>query len=343
MKKIRILMIVIALLVMPVSAADLTAPEISNEYMPADVEDFSDGLWFVIKSAINDVAPNVRDAGGVCLSIIAISMLTSMLTTTFSSGKQIVTFVGVLGISTILFTTSQTFITLGVDTVQELSQYGKLLLPVMTAAMAATGGTTTSTALYTGTTIFNTVLMSVLTKLVVPLIYIYLCVSIARCILPENILDNVKKFAKWLIQWCLKLSIYIFTGYLSITGVISGHVDAATLKATKIAISGFVPVVGGVISDASETILVSAGLLKSAAGVYGGLAILALWIGPFLQIGIQYLMLKMTGAICCAFNCKEIADIVNDFTTALGFVLGMTVTICVLLLVSTVCFMKGVS
>lgn len=343
MKKLRMLIVIILLLAVPVSAEGFTAPEISNPYMPAAVEDFSDGLWYVIKNAVHSLAPEIRDACGICLSVIAVAMLISMITSAFSFNKNVAVIVGVVSVSVLLFQSSNTFIQMGISTVHELNQYGKLLLPVMTASLASTGGVTTSGALYTGTAIFNTVITALLTKLVVPLIYIYLCISVAQSVVKEDLLNSIKKFMKWLIQWGLKSAIYIFTGYLGITGVISGTVDASALKATKLAISGAVPVVGGVISDASETILISAGLMKNAAGIYGCLAILAIWIGPFLQIGIQYLLLKITGVISSAFHCDSIAEIIGDFTSALGFILGMIVTICVLLLISTVCFMKGVS
>ena len=343
MRRLGLLILIIAILTVPVCAASFTAPEISNPYMPAEVDNFSDGLWFVVKNAIFDLAPEVRDAGEICLSIVAVAMLISLVTSAFAFNKQVAVTVGIMCVAILLFRSSNTFIQTGVATVKELSEYGKLLLPVMTAALAATGGATTSAALYTGTAVFNYILTTVLTKFAVPLMYIYLCTSISYAIAKEELLGSIKKFINWLIQWGLKIIIYIFTAYLGITGVISGTVDASALKATKLAISGFVPVVGGVISDASETILISAGLMKNAAGLYGGLAIIAMWIGPFLQIGTQYLLLKITGFICGALQSKEIADIVADFTTALGFVLGMIVTICVLLLISTVCFMKGVA
>jgi len=103
-----------------------------------------------------------------------------------------------------------------------------------------------------------------------------------------------------------------------------------------------VPVVGGILSDASEAVLVSAGLMKNSVGIYGLLAVIALWIGPFLQIGVQYLLLKLTGGICEGFGTKETSGLVQAFASAMGFVLAMTGAICVMILVSTVCFMRGV-
>ena len=173
------------------------------------------------------------------------------------------------------------------------------------------------------------------------MLYIYLCLSVANSALGQEMLETLRRFVKWLMTWSLKLVLYTFTGYIGITGVVSGTADAAAIKATKLTISGVVPVVGGILSEASETILVSAGVMKSAAGIYGLLAILALWIGPFLEIGVQYLLLKMTSAVCGVFGVKHSAAIISDFSGAMGFLLAMTGTVCLLLLIGVVCFMKG--
>ena len=128
---------------------------------------------------------------------------------------------------------------------------------------------------------------------------------------------------------------------MSITGVVSGTTDAAVLKTTKVTISSVVPVVGGILSDASEAVLVSAGLMKNAAGIYGIFAVLAVFLLPFLRVGVQYLLLKFTAAVCSIFAPKSITELIGDFSTAMGLLLAMTGSVCLLQLISTVCFMKG--
>ena len=144
------------------------------------------------------------------------------------------------------------------------------------------------------------------------------------------------------MTWILKTILYIFTGYIGITGVVSGTADAAALKAAKLTISGVVPVVGGILSDASEAILVSAGTVKNAVGLYGLLAIAAIWIGPFLKIGIHYMLLRVTGILCSIFGGKNLSDLIQDFASAMGMLLGMTGAVCLMFLISLICFMKGV-
>jgi stage III sporulation protein AE len=213
----------------------------------------------------------------------------------------------------------------------------------MTSALAAQGGVTASAALYAGTALFDTILCSLLTQLLIPAVYIYLTLSVACSATGEALLKKLSGFVKWLSVWILKTVLYVFTGYMGITGVVSGTTDAATLKAAKITISGVVPVVGGILSDASETVLVSAGLMKNSAGVYGILACLSVFLGPFLRIAVHYWVLKITAVLCGVLSEGAVSSLAEDFSAAMGLLLAMTASVCVLLLVSTVCFMKGVA
>ncbi len=345
MKRLITLILLIVLLSMPVSAMEFnapTAPESAEHFLPDSSTSFSQDLWYIIKKAISALYPSIAESAGTCVTVVIIVMLISLLEGFKGISAKAVDLGGIIAVSTALLSPSNALISVGVQTVEAMSEYGKLLLPVMTAALAAEGGSITSTALYTGTVLFNSVLTIGITKLLIPMLYAYIALSVGKAAMDEKVLCNLHSFSKWLITWTLKISIYIFTGYLGITGVISGTADAAAVKAAKLAISGSVPVIGSIMSDASETILVSAGIMKNAAGTYGLLAILATWIGPFLQIGIQYLTLKVTGAVSGVFGCKRVVELIDSFCVAMGILVAMTGTMCLLLLISTVCFMKGV-
>lgn len=345
MRKWIIALLLLSFMAVPVSAMEFTAPtapESAQPYMPQENESFAQGLWYILKTAISALQPELASASRVCLSLLAAVLLLSIVNNLSKSALGCIRLTGAVILGILLLEPVNAMIQLGASTVTELSEYSKLLLPVMTAAVAAQGGTTSSAALYTGTVFFNTLLTTVIARLIVPALYIYLCLSIASSALEQDMLKKVRDFVKWAMTWCLKCVLYIFTGYISITGVISGVVDASAIKATKLTISGVVPVVGGILSDATETILVSAGVMKSAAGVYGIFAVLAICVSPFLQIGAQYLLLKLSGAICNMIGYKPAVDLVDNFSTGMGLALAMTGTVCILLLISLVCFMKGI-
>lgn len=324
---------------------DLSAPQVPDAgaaLMPESTDSFADALWTLVRNALAQMNPDFTEATQVCLSILAVILLISVVKLFPGAGDKVSDFVGAVGIGTLLLQSSNSLIHLSTQTVTEMSQYGKLLLPVMTSALAAQGGVTASTALYAGTTLFDTILCTLLTELMIPAVYIFLVLSMANAALGEELLKKMAGFVKWLSVWILKTVLYLFTGYMSITGVVSGTTDAQVLKAAKLTISGVVPVVGGILADASEAVLVGAGVVRNAAGIYGILAILAVFAGPFLKIGCHYLMMKATGAVCGVFGVKRCTDLVGDFSTAMGLLLAMTGSVCLLQLISTVCFLRGV-
>ena len=325
----------------PMNIQPPVVPQSGAAIMP-DASSFSEGLLALLQNALDALHPDLSEAAGISLSLIALILLVSIVGLIPGAKLKTAELVGTVGIGTILLQSTNSLIHLGIRTVEDMSAYGKLLLSVMTSALAAQGGVTSATALYAGTAFFDTLLTGLLSRLIRPLIYIFLLLSTANAALGEDMLKKMAGFAKGISVWLLKTILYVFTGYMGITGVTSGTTDASALKAAKLTISGVVPVVGGILSDASEAVLVSAGMVRNAAGIYGILAILAVFLLPFLKIGCHYLLLKVTGALCAVFGVKRCTELITDFSAAMGLVLAMTGSVCLLQLISTVCFLRGV-
>ena len=345
MKKLILILLLLSGLAIPARAEELVAPPApgsAQELMPPETESFGEGLLFVIKSAIQTIQPEITIGCRICLSVLAVVILISVLNGFSEHSKKVTEFAGTIAVACLLLGSANTLIADALDTVTELSEYGKLLLPVMATALAAQGGVSGSAAIYSATAMFDALLCGLISRILVPMIYVYMALSIGCAAIGEDLLKRLRDFVKWLISWILKTTMYIFTGYITITGVVCGTTDQAALKAAKLTISGAVPVVGGILSDASEAVLVSAGVVKNAVGVYGLIAVAAIAIGPFLRIGIQYLLMKLTAAVCGVFGSKKITDLIGDFSTAMGIGLAMTGAVCLILLISMVCFMKGV-
>ncbi|MBQ8768068.1 MAG: stage III sporulation protein AE [Oscillospiraceae bacterium] len=345
MRKLIVLILLAVIFAVPVSAQEYTAPEAPDEalgLMPVERTTFGQDLWTVVKGAVGKLQPELAAAVKICVALVAITMAVSLVSSMPGKSAKVVELVGVITAASLLLQQTGSMIRTGAETVTQLSEYGKLLLPVMTAALAAQGGITTSGTLYVSTTVFDALLTAGISAILIPLVYCFLALSVASCATGQDILKKLCDFAKWLSTWLLKTALYIFTGFIGVTGVVSGTADATALKATKLTMSGMIPVVGGILSEASEAVLVGVGVMKSTAGTYGLLAVIAIWIAPFLQIGIRYLLLKLTAAVCGVFGIKQISALISAFSDAMGLLLGMTSAICIILLISLTCFLKGV-
>lgn len=338
------LLICLLLLPMPATGRELTAPTVPREgeaWMPDSTDSFGQGLLELCQRVVYALLPDVKEAARLSLAAVAIVMLQSLLR--LGEGREaLADLAGSAALGGTLLLSANAMTGLAGRTIESLSGYGRLLLPVMTGAMAAQGSVTASGALYAGTAFFDSLLMGLIGRVLKPLVSLYLALAVGKAALGEEVLQAMAEAVKAFVSWCLKLLLTVFTTYMTITGVVSGTTDAASLRAAKVTISTAVPVVGGVLSEASEAVLVSVGLMKNAAGVYGILALLSLFLSPFLRIGIHYLMLKLTKALCAAFGSKALTGLIGDFSTAMGLLLAMTGSVCLLLLISTVCFLKGV-
>ena len=223
---------------------------------------------------------------------------------------------------------------LGASTIDELSAFSQTLLPTLAAATAAAGAVTTATVQQVATVFFVDLLIQLIDRVCLPMVYLYIGVVTAAACLPENRLGTLADGVKKVVTWVLTGAVLAFTLYLSVVRVITGSADAVTVKVAKAAISGVVPVVGKIISDASETVLAGAGMLKNTIGIFGTLAILAACAYPFLQLGVQYLLYKLTAFLAGAVGAPGLCKLIDGLGGAFGLILAMTGSCALLLLVS---------
>lgn len=328
----------------PVKADTFMAPQVPAsgvEHMPEKTDSFGDALTELIRKSLLQLRPDLQEAAEVCSVVILTAMLFGILPVISEQLATASEMAGAVAVSLVIFQHTNSMILLASETVREIFEYGKLLCQVMTAALAAQGGVTTSSALYIGTTVFISVLGSLISKMIIPMIYFFLAFAVANCALGDETLKKITDALKGIPHWLLKTLMIIFTTYMSVTGVVSGVTDLTALKSAKVVFSSAVPVVGGILADSSESVLTGMAVIKNAAGTYGIIAVLAIFVGPFLKIGTHYLMIKVSALICGALGNKRISVLAEHLSAAMSLLLAAVASGCVLVLISTVCFLKG--
>lgn len=281
-------------------------------------------------------------AGRIAAAILAVCLVCGICTTAESAAARAVILAGALGIAGISITDIGSLFTTGSAAIQELASFSHLFFPVMSAAAISSGALTSAPMIYSITVLFTDLLLTCITKLLLPTLYVLLGLAFADCAIGEEVLGRLRSLISGMIRASLKLILYVFTAFLTITQVISGTTDVMTAKAAKLTISSVVPVVGSIISDASETVLASASVLKSSVGIFGMCAVISIVILPFLQIGIHYLAMKLTGAIASVMTHKRLLSMIDGISEALGLMLAMTGTCALMQLISAACSLRAV-
>ena len=222
----------------------------------------------------------------------------------------------------------------GTETMEQLDVLGKALLPSLAAAVAASGGIGSATARQVATVFFSNLLLTVIRNVLLPRVYFYVAAAAAGAMLPGEPLKRVAAGIKKVVTWALTGSLVLFTGYLTLTGSAATSADALALQMTRSVISTAVPVVGGIISQASGSVLSGAGLLKNSLGIFGMLAVLATCLTPFLRMAVQYLLYKITAFLAATAGNGALVELIDALGGAFGLVLGMVGSCALLLLIS---------
>jgi len=225
---------------------------------------------------------------------------------------------------------------LGRDTIARMDLLSAVLLPAMGILTALSGSISAAAVRQGATVLFSKILVTAMDSFLIPLVYAYVVVSCARAAAGDSGLERVEHGIKSLVTGSLTVLLVVFVGYLTASGAIAGSVDISRVKAAKMAISRAVPVVGGILADASETVLAGAGALRGSVGAAGMLVVLAICLTPFLHLAVQYVIYKAVAALCALVAQRELAGLIDAIGSAFGLVLGMTGAAALILLVSVV-------
>lgn len=302
------------------------------------------GLWNEGVEAAGGILRSALRSGTLLVAVILLCGVgETVFFTVGTGGLPVVPAVGALAVSAVAIADVNSMLGLGRATIGNLTTFANVLLPTVAAVTAATGAVTGAAVRQMASVLFSDLLVNLINRLLIPLLYAYLAASVAHAALGNEGLKRIGVLMKWVVTTVLNVVMLVFVGYLTLSGVIAGSADAMTVKAAKFAISGAIPVVGRILSDAAETILASAGVLRGTVGVFGAVTILGICLLPLLRMAVHYLMYKLVAAVAATVGSGRVTGLIDQVGGAFGLMLGMTGACCLLLLVALVSSVAVVS
>lgn len=238
---------------------------------------------------------------------------------------------GALGCTGVLLRDFTGVLALCRDTMEQISLFSGTLQPVLATVLSVGGSAATATALQLSAMVVFDLVIRLLQTILVPAVCAYLAIASVDAAAGSGMLCGIGDGIKGLTPGVLKAVLTLFTAYLTIAGGVSGSVDRMALKTAKFAVSGAMPVVGGVMSDAAETMLSGAALLKNSIGLFGLLCVTAICLVPFLRAGASYLCYRAGAAVLSPLCSANLRQLLGAIGTGFGLLLGMMSTCCMIL------------
>ena len=298
-------------------------------------------LWDALLGKLRELW---SDAAAGAVKLVAVAALVSAGSAFATEATQrYITLAGCLAVAAIAFGDAGEWIGAGAETMEELSEFSRALLPCLTATAAAGGMTASAAARYAATSLFMDVFITLSKSVLLPLAYALLAVRTAAAALGNAALDGAGRLIKWLGGILTTLVMTAFTLYLSLSGAIAGAADAVTSKAAKTAISAALPVVGGIISDAASALVAGSSLLRGAVGALGAAVIAAICLAPFLALALRYVLYKLAAALASCFADSRLSGLIGDVGSVFALVLGVTGACAAMLYISVISAVKAVA
>ncbi|MDR0380633.1 MAG: stage III sporulation protein AE [Oscillospiraceae bacterium] len=288
--------------------------------------------------------PPLREALRGMLAVLAVVVLCAAAAAVQegAGGPDMALPAGALAVTAVTAGQVGQLMAVGRETIRSLDVFARALLPALAAASAATGQVGAAAARHVATMLFSDLLLTLMAHVLTPLVFVYTALLAVGAAVGQETLTRLAGFVRWAVTGLLTLSLTAFVAYLTVGGALSGAADAAALKGARFALSGAVPVVGGILSDAAETVLAGAGLVKNAVGVFGLFAVAGLCLTPFLRVGTPYLLYKLTAAAVAPLADERLVRLIDGLGGAFGLILGMTGASALLIFLSIVSAISGV-
>ena len=209
-------------------------------------------------------------------------------------------------------------------------------VPVLAGIMIA-GGQTVSAASYHMMMIgAGEVVSQLSTYFLVPMLNIFLALSIVSSISPRLKFNGICEMFYKAVKWVLSIVMTIFVSLLTIQNLIGVAADNAGTKAVKFAVSNFIPVVGGALSDAYTTVQSCVKVLKSGVGAFGILAAGVIFLPVLLELILWLAAVNLSAVVGDLFELKEISVLLRSVGKVISAMIAIVVCCMVILIISTV-------
>lgn len=183
------------------------------------------------------------------------------------------------------------------DAIGTMIQFILALIPLLLALMATSGGVI-SAAFFHPVILFMMNTSGLFIQYVVlPLLFLSALLSVVS-ILTEHY--KVTQLAGMLRNWSIGLLgmfLTIFLGVISVQGASAAVTDGVTVKTAKFITGNFVPVIGRVFTDATDTVISASLLLKNTIGLAGVAILLIIAAFPAIKILMVAFIYKFAAAI----------------------------------------------
>lgn len=206
------------------------------------------------------------------------------------------------------------------EAVRTMISFVLALIPLLLALMAASGGVISAAFFHPIILFLMNTSGFLIQYVILPLLYLAVLLSIVST-MNENY--KVTQLAGLLRNWSIGLMglfLTIFLGVLSVEGASAAVTDGVAIKTAKFITGNFIPVIGKMFTDATDTVVSASVLLKNTVGIAGVAILLIIVAFPAIKILMIAFIYKFASAILQPLGGSQIISCLDIISKSVIYV-----------------------
>lgn len=292
------------------------------DWKPADI------INNLLRQLFKEVVANFALLGKLVILAVICAVLQNLVCS-FEKGTtgQLAYSVTYLVLITIAIGSFSLAVNAGREVVDAMVTFMQALLPVLLTLLVAVGGVASaaifSPVILTTLGLFGTIIKNI----VLPLFFFIAILGVVSNLTDRFKVTNLADLLKYVATSIMGVFTTIFLGVLAIQGVAGAVGDSVTYRTAKFGVKAFVPVVGGMLSDALDAVISSSLLIKNALGIAGIGVIGAIMVVPLLKIITLAFTYKLAGSIIQPVGDGHMVECLNSLGNSLFLVFAAVATV----------------
>ncbi len=233
------------------------------------------GIGNFFKTTLKDKAISCfKNTSGVFAVTLMLCLVSLFLGS--DGDKNYVSFISGSTVSLLSVSVIENSLSAAVSVLKLSGNFMIAFVPVYTAVISLAGGATSAFTYNSLVLFFAEAVSGVISSLTVDFMGVFFCLAMAFSVGDSISIDRFLSFVNKAVGLVFGFFASVFTGLLSIKGVLCVAADSVTVKGIRFLISSMIPVVGASISEAYSSVLGSINLIKGSVAAVGIIAVLVI-------------------------------------------------------------------
>lgn len=221
-------------------------------------------------------------------------------------------------------------ISYAVEAIDTMLSFMIALIPLLLALMA-TVGSIASVAFFHPVILFLVNTSGLLIKnFVLPLLFLSALLSIVSTMSEHHKVTQLAKLLRNISIGSLAFFFTVFLGVMSVQGATAAVADGITIKTAKFITGNFIPVVGRMFTDATDTVMSASILLKNSIGIIGAALLLMIAIFPAIKVLILAFIYSMASALLQPLGGGPIVECLGIIGKSVMFIFAALMTVSIM-------------